>query len=159
MNGKYDFEGCVLVLTGEIELLKKISEAQGKVRQSVMSRDWADFDEKNSVLNLLGEEFARLEAERERLFPAGEGKSFYDAITDLPAEESRELSRLYRELKMETLKMRALNETFLAYLNEAKALAAAYIETVCPGRGGKLYTSNGRRVSQDLKSIVVNNRF
>jgi len=159
MNGNYNFEQCVSVLTGEIDLLKKISEVQGKVRQAVMSRDWTDFDEKNSALNLLGEEFARLEAERERLFPATEGKSFHTALTDLPTEESRELSRLYRELKMETLKMRALNETFLAYLNEAKTLAAAYIETVCPDRGGKLYTSKGHRVSQDLKSIVFNNRF
>jgi len=52
-----------------------------------------------------------------------------------------------------------LNETFLAYLNEAKTLATAYISTVCPDRGGKLYTSKGRTVAPDLKSIVINNRF
>jgi hypothetical protein len=86
-------------------------------------------------------------------------KPFYAAIMTLPVEERSELSQLYRELKMETLKMRALNETFLVYLEEARALAAAYIEAVCPARGGKLYTCKGRRVSQDLKSIVFNNRF
>jgi hypothetical protein len=154
-----NYERCVQVSSGEIDLLKKIFALQGKVRQAVMSRDWTDFDGKIQELNLLGTEFAVLENERERLFPAVEGKPFYAVIAGLAVEESRELSRLYRELKMETLKMRALNETFLAYLNEAKALAAAYIETVCPARGGKLYTRKGRRVSQDLKSIVLNNSF
>jgi hypothetical protein len=159
MKEALNFERCVSVLTGEIDLLKKISALQGKVRQSVISRDWTDFDVKIQDLNLLGTEFAVLENERERLFPGDEGKPFYAAVAVLPVEESRELSRLYRELKMETLKMRALNETFLAYLNEAKALASAYIETVCPARGGKLYTRKGRKASQDLKSIVFNNRF
>ena len=159
MRETLNYELCVPVLTGEIELLKKISVLQGKVRQTVISRDWMNFDENNRELSLLAEEFVRLENERERLFPAVEGKPFYAALTGLPVEESRELSHLYRELKMQTLKMRAMNETFLVYLNEAKALAAAYIETVCPARGGKLYTRKGRKASQDLKSIVLNNRF
>ena len=159
MKETLNFERCVPVLTGEIDLLKEISSLQGKVRQAVMSRDWTDFDGKIQELNRLGTEFAGLEGERERLFTVIEGKPFYEVIADLPVEESRELSRLYRELKMETLKMRALNETFLAYINEAKALAAAYIETVCPARGGKLYTRKGRKMSQDLKSIILNNRF
>ena len=154
-----NFERCAPVLAGEIDLLKKISALQGKVRQAVISRDWTDFDGKIEELNQLGTEFAGLEAERVGLFPVDEDKPFHAAIKDLPAEESSELSRLYRELKMETLKMRALNETFLAYLNEAKALATAYIETVCPARGGKLYTRKGRKASQDLKSIVFNNSF
>ena len=130
MRETLNFESFVAVLSGEIDLLKEISALQGKVRLAVMRRDWTNFDENNRELNLLGEEFTRLETERERLFPADGGKPFYAALPALPAEESRELSRLYRELKMETLKMRALNETFLAYLNEAKAVAAAYIETV-----------------------------
>jgi len=66
---------------------------------------------------------------------------------------------MYRDIKMETLKIRALNETFLSYLNEAKNLATAYLEAVCPARGGKLYTRKGGRVTQDLRSIVINNRF
>ena len=159
MKETWDFERCVSVLTGEIGLLREISALQGKVRQAVVSREWADFDEKIQDLNRFGAEFARLEDERVNVFPAIEEKPFYAAIADLPVEERRELSSLYRELKMAALKMRALNETFLVYLNEAKALTAAYIETVCPARGGKLYTRKGRRVSQDLKSIVLNSRL
>ena len=179
MEDAWNFEKCVTVLTDEIELSKKISAVQDKLRQAVMKREWSNFEDMTVEVNHLSEKFACLESVRARLFfaltypskksdvPEAEAsaawtleeKPFYAAIMGLPSEERRKLSGLYRELKMETLKMRALNETFLAYLNEAKNLAAAYLEAVCPARGGKLYTRDGRRVSQDLRSIVVNNRF
>jgi len=186
MNEAWNFDRCVSVLTEEVGLLKKISAMQGKTRQAVMSREWDDFDEKTQEANELSEEFTRLENERLQLFSAltnasitgasseGEAsvldngsavswameeKTFYAMIMTLPEEERRQLSELYRELKMETLKMKAHNETFLAYLAEVKTMTAAYIEAVCPDRGGKLYTRKGHRVSQDLKSIVFNNRF
>jgi len=157
MEKGWDYARCVSVLNGEIEILKKISAVQGRVRQAVIKREWADFDEKNRELSRLGGEFERLEGERLPFFSTE--TPFYAAISELPGEERMELSRLYRELKMEALKMRALNETFLVYLNEAKSLAAAYLEAVCPARGGKLYTRKGRKVTQDLRSIVFNNRY
>jgi len=161
MKESWNFKRCVSVLAGEIELLGKISAAQKMVRQAVMNREWADFDEKLNEVNRIGAEFAFLEDERTLLFSAleGEGKPFYALISSLPMNESRELARLYRELKMETLKVQALSETFMTYLNEARTLAAAYLEAVCPARGGKLYTRKGSKVSQDLRSIVINNRF
>ena len=168
MKETWNFNRCVEVLTAELMLLKKISLAQDKVRQAVMSREWADFDEKITEVNRFSEHFAFLEDERIMLFSGlkeafnhGDTaeKPFYAMISRLPMEQGRELSRLYRELKMEILKMRALNETFMTYLSEAKTAAAAFLEAVYPARGGKLYTRKGRRVSQDLRSMVFNNRF
>ena len=160
MKETWQYENCVTILSGEIELLKEISSVHDKVRQAVMNREWADFDERTNELNRLGEEFVRLENERLMLFSGeDEERSFYDSIMELPHEQRLELSQLYRELKMETLKMRALNETFLDYLNEAKSLAASYLEAVYPSRGGRLYTSKGSRVTQDLRSMVINNSF
>jgi hypothetical protein len=157
MKEGWNYNRCVSVLSGEIAILKKISTVQGRVRRAVMNREWADIDENDRELNLLGVEFARLEKERTGLFQTE--TPFYALILELPDEQRVELSRLYRELKTETLKMRTINDTFLVYLNEAKNLAAAYLEAVCPARGGKLYTRKGRKVSQDLKSIVFNNRY
>ena len=158
MKKTWNFEHCVTILTGEIELLKEIASVHEKVRQAVMKREWEDFDDKTNELNRLGEEFARLENERLTLFSEEvEEKSFYASIMELPSEQRVNLSQLYRDLKMETFKMRTLNETFLDYLNEAKNLATAYIEAVCPDRAGKLYTRKGSKVSKDLRSIVVNN--
>jgi len=163
MRKMWNFESCVAVFKAEIECLREISAAQNMVRQAIMNREWADFDEKTAEVNQLGEKFAHLEEDRVRLLseisPVTEQKPFYALIAGLPLEQSRELSRMYRDLKMETLKMRAFNETFLAYCNEAKTMAASYLEAVCPARGGKLYTRKGHKAAQDLRSIVFNNRF
>jgi len=161
MKEEWSFTRTVQVLNGEIELLKKIEAAQTSVRQAVMTREWTDFDEKTLEVDRLGVEFNRLEEERASLFSClSDGDTpFLTLISGLPENEKKELSCLYRELKMETNKMRALNETFMAYLNEAKTLATAYIGAVCPDRGGKIYSRRGRTISPDLRSIVVNNRF
>ena len=161
MKEGWDYNRCVSVLNGEIGILQKIYAVQSGIRQAVVKKEWTDFDEKNRELDCLGVEFTGLEDERARLFSSlidsSNDSSFYAAILELPGEQRIVLSRLYRELKTETMKIRTLNETFMVYLNEAKNLAAAYLEAVCPARGGKLYTRKGRKVSQDLRSIVFNN--
>ena len=167
MKEHWDYEVCVQVLAGEIDIIKRISAAQTRVRQAVINREWTDFDQLIGEVNRIGAEFAVLEEERIGLFSGLEAgisetpaeKPFYTLLSNLPLDESREIARLYRELKTETYRMRALNESFLAYLNEAKTMAAAYLEAVCPARGGKLYTRKGGRVSQDLRSMVINNNF
>jgi len=157
MGETWDFARCVSVLSGEIDLLKEIAAAQNMVKQAVLDREWIDFDEKTAEVNRLGEKLALLETEREQFFPAE--KDYHARVMSLPQEQSREITRLHRELKKETLGMRMLNESFLAYINEAKTIAASYLEAVCPARGGKLYTQKGYKVSQDLKSMVVNNQL
>ena len=122
----WDYSRCVAVLNEEIDLLKKISLVQEAVRQAVMAREWAEFDSKMIEINLIAEEFSTLEAERMELFTimkdilnknqSENESSFYSLVSRLPPEQSRELSGLYRQLKMETIRVNALNETFLKYL-------------------------------------------
>ena len=178
MSENWDFSRCIDVLKNEISVIKGISGIHDKVRHAVINREWTEFDEKMQEINVLGNEFMVFEEERIKLFSSLTQKNisndknkdsgellgeedvpFYVLIMNLPDEQRKELSYQYRELKMEVYKMRAINETVLAYLGEAKNLASAYIEAVCPARGGKLYTKNGIRVSQDLKSMVLNDHY
>ena len=159
MKKSWDYVGAVSVLTREAELVKKISSAQKDVQRAVLSREWTDFDEKIFEVNRFSGEFALLEEKRVSLFSElGNDMPFNEMISLLPEAEKKELSCLYRELKLETHKMKALNEIFLAYINEAKTLATAYIGAACPARGGKLYTRKGHTVTPDLRSVVFNNR-
>jgi len=168
MKELWNFNRAVNILSSELDLLRKISEAQNSVRQAAMNREWTDFDEKTIEVNRLGGEFTVLDQERADLFSClndgsrrrtAEDLPFTSLIEGLPEDERKELLALYRVLRLETHKMKALNETFLAYLNDAKILASAYISTVCPSRGGKLYTNKGKTISPDLRSIVINNHF
>ena len=164
----WDYGRCVSVLNKEITLIKQIALVQEGVRQAIMAKEWADFDTKMTRINELGEEFGLLERERMEVFAAlqekfpqnpsmqGQGPSFYSLAAKLPPKERRELSRLYRELKMETLRMKALNETFSTYLKEVKIMATAWLDAVYPAQGGKLYTRKGRQISGDPRSMVLN---
>ena len=93
MSENWNFNRCVEVLKGELLLLQKISAAQDRVRQSVMNREWTDFDEKIAEVNRFSGDFSLLENERVTLFSAlkegfgpvdtGE-KPFYAMISGLP---------------------------------------------------------------------------
>ena len=165
----WDYSRCVAVLSEEIDLLKKISLVQDAVRKAVMAREWAEFDAKMIAINQIAEEFSTLEAERMENFTIMKdilGKdqsesdfSFYSLVSRLPPEQSRELSGLYRELKMETLRVNALNETFLKYLKEIKTMATAWLEAVFPVQGGKLYTCKGSQASGETRSVILNHRI
>jgi hypothetical protein len=165
MEKAWDYTRCVMVMKQEIELLKKIAAVQDSVRQAVLAREWADFEWKTAEVNLLGEEFALLDAERDALFSGlaesrglkdGEIPAFYTLAAFLPEAWQRELRGLYRTMKMETLKMRVFNEAFINYLHESRTMAAASLDALFPARGGKLYTRKGGRINGDLKSMVLN---
>ncbi|MDR1566124.1 MAG: hypothetical protein LBS48_02430 [Treponema sp.] len=164
MNTVWDYKRCIQVFSQELALLRKISSVQDSVRHAVLAREWTDFDWKMAEINQLGMEFGVLEQERAGLFAALAGETagnsgpapFYTLASRLPEEERRPLSDLFRTIKMETIRMRAVNESFLNYLREAKTMAAAYLEALFPARGGKLYTRKGGQAAQDLKSMVFN---
>jgi hypothetical protein len=168
MKTVWNYDQCLSVLNKEIDLLKRISCVQNTVRKAVMEREWADFDWKIAQINQFGVEFGELDAERAGLFAAlAAGKAanlgplppFYALAAKLPENQRRELTGLYRTLKIETIKMRAMNETFLDYLNEAKTTAAAYMDAVFPARGGKVYTRKGGEAARELTSIVLNSHI
>ena len=159
----WDYNRCVELFNEEIVLIKKIFFVEESVQKAVMARDWADFDWKIAEINLLGEEFNVLEEQRVELFQDLEKKlglygmepSFYTLAAKLSGDESRELTRLYRELKMETLRVKIMNETFSEYINEVKTMASAWIEAFFPEQG-KLYNHKGRKASRDLRSMIFN---
>ncbi|MCL2479332.1 MAG: hypothetical protein FWF22_07510 [Treponema sp.] len=169
MNWNYD--ACISIFKREISLLEKLSLVQDSVHQAVMAREWTDFDWKIAEINQLGEEFALLDKERVQIFDALKEKctpqmriqddkepSFYSMAMNLPTDECRELSELFRLLKMDTLKFKIQNETFTSYLNEVKNITAAWLEAVFPSQGGRLYTMKGHQVSGEPQSMILNHR-
>ncbi|MCL2834598.1 MAG: hypothetical protein FWD78_15620 [Treponema sp.] len=167
----WDFERCVSVFKQEIGLLQKLSLVQDSVHKAVMEREWTDFEWKIAEINQLGAEFAVMDGERAGIFAALKEKfftqewlandsepSFYSLAAKLPPDECRELTGLFRELKMSTLKLKTQNDIFTNYLKEIKTITAAWLEAIIPARGGKLYTGKGRQASAELHSMVLNQR-
>ena len=151
-----DFERCRDILLKEIELAQRVSILQNSIREAVINRNWTDFESHFSALNGIGSEFSALEAERERYFS---DSSFYAQIARFPAEQRRELSEIYRNLKLEIMRIRISGEAIMDFIAGARATIAGFFEIAFPDRGGKMYTPYGRPVSHDMRSMVLNHRF
>jgi hypothetical protein len=147
--------------------LKKVTVLQSLVREAVLGRQWTDFEAHIGAINALSDQFGALEAKREKLlsdFPVqseiGDEKSrFYALAARFPSEKRNEITDIYRNLKLETLKVRASNDALLNYIAEAKATMTGFLEAAFPDRGGRLYTKRGKQIAQDMRSMVLNQRF
>jgi hypothetical protein len=80
-------------------------------------------------------------------------------VCHLPETQRNELTGIYRNLKMETLKLRVANEAFMVYLAGVKSTFKEFFDLVFPDRAGKMYTAHGTHLSSDMRSMVVNQSF
>ena len=152
-----NFEKCREILLNEIELVNRISNLQEQIRNAVIDRNWTDFESHFSELNLIGDEFTVLEAEREQCF--GKSNGFYALISCFTQEQGRELSEIYRNLKLKTLQIKITGEIIVDFITQARATIAGFFEIAFPDRGGKIYTPHGKHFSHDMRSMVLNQRF
>jgi hypothetical protein len=158
---------CVLVLKQELELLERIQALQVQVKNAVIHREWADFEDLFGSLAVIGDEFETLDLERVKIFAGfaqnlgfkSEGARFYSYAARLPEAERRELSELYRRIKIQTLETRLGNESLTEYLGEIQTVVSGFLEAVFPDRRGKIYTRRGTQVAPDMRSLVLNQSF
>ncbi len=151
---------CTDVLRQETALLEQLACAQETVRRAAFSRDWTKLDDQLVRLAEYGKEFELLEAERARIFSllSGEGQGpagFYALASRLEPSERKELTELYRKLKLETLKVRLANDALSSYLSEARTTVSGFLEAAFPDRKGKMYSRRGAPVHSEMRSIVL----
>lgn len=157
---KSTFEQKRDVLKQEDELLLRIIETQDAVKNAITARAWTDVETLNLSLETYKEKIDALEAERLSLFgasPDAEGKTphFYAMVSRLPEDERTELSELYRSVKDRALKVRIANESLLLYINEARATMDDFMKTAFPDRKGGVYSKQGKKVSSDMRSLIL----
>jgi hypothetical protein len=166
-NEKALFEKCALILGRELEVVKKIAALQAVIWKAVSNREWTDFEAHNQAINALGGEFDGLETEREGLLAKmggdtgqeDEKRRFYRLVSRFSPNFRRDLTGIYRTLKLETMKVRMSNEALLSYLAEARTTMAGFLEAVFPERAGRLYTPRGTQAAADMRSVVLNRHF
>ena len=161
-----NYEKCREILLKEFELVQNAAAIQKKIQDAVTAREWTDFEGHFKAMNAVESEIMALENERESLFSAFEAPDvndakgrFYAMAVALPPEQRNDLTAIYRSLKMEALKLRMANEALESYLGGVKASLSDFFELAFPDRAGKMYTSQGTRLSHDMRSMVLNHRF
>lgn len=152
---------CADVLRRETALLDLLAAVQDTVRKAVFAREWTDLDALLAKLESYGADFEALEAERARLFGEFGGQErepvgFYTLVSRLGPEDRRELTELYRKLKLDTLKVRLANDALSSYLRDARATLTDVLDAAYPDRRGRLYSRRGAPVHPEMSSIVLN---
>ncbi|MDR0502421.1 MAG: hypothetical protein LBH16_03780 [Treponema sp.] len=161
------------LLLQETQLVKEAAGIQEKIRDAVFEREWTDFENQINAMNSIENQLAGLESEREQLFNVYEtltrknalsGKAdskgrFYAIAAVLPEKQRSDLTALYRALKLDSIKLKLANETFLAYLGGIKSTLKDFFDLAFPESVGKMYTKKGTHFSQDMSSMVLNRSF
>jgi hypothetical protein len=160
------------VLLRECELVKSARTVQEKIKESIANQEWTDLEEHYKSLNAVESGLSGLEIERIEICDEFEAEKnikvsaqtdakgrFYALISHLREEERNELSAIYRNLKLEVLRLRIVNEAFMAYLIGIRTTINDFISLAFPERSGKIYTKNGSHFSHDMRSIVLNRSF
>jgi hypothetical protein len=159
-----EFEKCRNILLQEVTLVRQIASLQGQIKEAVMNRNWTDFENHFSVLGEIGDEFTALESGREALFGQDEDDNdsrgrFYAFAAGFPEAQRNELTEIYRDLKLETLRVQMAGQSFMSFISGARAAMAGFVEIAFPERGGKIYTPYGRPLTHDMRSMVLNRTF
>jgi hypothetical protein len=154
---------CISILKKEIALLERLGSAQDVVSQAVFSRDWTDMDALFARLDEYSKEFEALEKERSNLFSdlsqnlgfEHEKTGFYALATRLDPETRRQMTDLYRRLKLDVLKIRLANENLNEYIAAHRSVISEFLQAAFPDRKGKLYSRHGREIHAEMRSIVL----
>jgi len=154
-----DFEGCRDILLKQRDLVRKIGALQDTVYREVLAQDWSDIEGHFDVLDGYRKEMAALEMRREEIFPSDSGRGFYFYAARLPELRRREISDIYRELKIEALKVKAGGEALAGFIATSRATMTALFQVAFPSAPGKTYSPQGTQAFQDLRSMVVNQSF
>ena len=180
------YEQCREILIKEHEAVAKAAALQKLVQNAVVRREWTGFEELLSGLNSVSDEINALEREREVLFDkfetedhetgkitpvspqkhhisvelaGGDKGRFYTLCSRFTSDQRSEIGDIYRSLKLEALKLRMANDTLLEYLDEIKTTMTGFFEAAFPERSGKIYTQRGKRLSHDMRSMVLNRQM
>jgi hypothetical protein len=159
------------ILLKELELVKRIASLQEEAREAVISRDWTDFEDHFKTLECYKSDLALLENERSSAFAqmtgatmgaAGtmsvteENGAFYKFASSLSQEERIEITEIYRNLKIETLRVRVASESLMHFITSARSAITGFFQALFPQRTGKTYTPYGKPASSDMRSMVLN---
>ena len=155
---------CADVLRQETALLERFAAAQEVVRTAAFARDWANMEPLLARLGEYGDEFELLEAERARVFAelsdgSREPIGFYSVAARLDPVSRRDLTELYRRLKLDTLKVRLANDALSSYLASARETLSGFLDAAFPDRRGKIYSRRGSAIHPEMRSIVLDRSF
>jgi len=161
------YKGFVEIFNLETAALREALRLQKSVQNAVLLKEWKDFESLTADLNSIGLKLQALEAERLALFKEYfadfDNKNseffFFKFAGNLPHSERDTLTKLYRTLKNECVKLKLLNKAWTDYLLEIREISEAFLSAVIPERKTKLYGRSGVIKNTEIRNLVLDRQF
>lgn len=130
------------ILCEEEKVMDSILEKQSLLHKAVKEKNWESLMSLISEINLLSDNFQKLENERNIM------------QAELKTEELRPFFEQMGRLRSKLTKSKIENQALSKYISITKGFVQGIIDNVVPN-GNKVYTKNGIVQSQP-KSVVLN---
>lgn len=137
----------VKVLKSQDELLDTILREQDKMHRDVKQRKWDSLQKSMSQMRTLSDSFVALDRQREALAGDNRGIYFEPGVEPVFASVRSKLTRSKIE-----------NDALRSYVSATKDFISGIIDE-CYAGGGMCYGQNGRMVSSEVDSVLINTEF
>lgn len=137
-------KNLIEVMQKENELLDEILKTQTDLHNLVKEKNWDGLNEKLEGLQILSDNFAELDEEREKLC------ELIDIRTD--EDVSPVLLQVRGKLQKSKIENHVLNE----YISTTRKFLQGVFDSVVPQRRNVLYSKNGKIVRPELSGVAVN---
>jgi len=153
------------VMELQVQGMTGFQATQLAARDALKAKDWSALDRALRSLDFQSEGLRCLEERRHDLWARiqlqylGREGRFYETVPRLPEPFREPLTRLHRDLKAQTLGLRALSQGLAAYVQTAGALIQAVVHEIQPDLKGRLYSRTGRIRGGEAQPLVLNAHF
>lgn len=154
------------LLAKEIKCINSLAEEEEKIHKFLLAKNWMKLDRQLKKIEKSTAEISSIEKRRQKVYEEireGLGKSesdrFYDILVSFEAEERKEFSDLYRQLKVSVSRVRSLTGGLDAYVHSARSTMKEVIEELYPERRGILYSNDGMVREAGENPLVLNHSY
>lgn len=135
-----------LILAQENDLLDKILAEQKKFRAAVREKKWDILMDTISAINVLADNFNKVEGEREKL-------------SQISSAFAKSSAPMLAQVRAKLLKSKAENSAIGDYVAITGAFIQGVMDSALPQSGSRVYSRDGSIVHSQPSSVVVNKIF
>jgi hypothetical protein len=151
------------VLEKQIEVLEELANLESQLQRAVADRDWPEAERIIESLRRRAIGFSTLEENRHREYQAllasvGASASlpFSVALSRLDVGSRRNMTELYRRLKVALFRVRSISEGLDAFVAALVTTTRGILEELYPTRKGRMYSRGGKVAAPEDWALVVN---
>ncbi len=133
------------ILNEQERILDSMLKEQDKIHECVVKRVWDGLEKYIHNMSVLGSEFSKIDAYREKLASVSDDIYFSSEIRDV-----------FLRVKSKLSKSKVENEALSKYVGATKNFITAVMEECIASQRNDVYTSNGSMRRNYGNSIVIN---